>query len=166
MKILTLITVLMFPFQLIIGQDSIVVSAQKTDLKTERRNQKIEERKAFVKKYVDLLNIYKVNEDCELPNFFTTTDFDKKYGGQFMLGMHGRVSLRKLIIDELNNYELMWCVMNNKDKSLRKKYTGRPKRFYLDYSKIPFEQFSTYELVDLRLDELENAKSLGNKKNE
>ena len=50
MKILTLITVLMFPFQLIIGQDSIVVSAQKTDLKTERRNQKIEERKAFVKK--------------------------------------------------------------------------------------------------------------------
>lgn len=165
MKILTLILVLIFPFQLIFGQDSIVVYIPKTDLKTETKNQKIEERKAFVKKYVDSLNTYKVNDKCELPNFFITADFDQKYGGQFMLGMHGRISLRKLIIDELNNYELMWCVMKSEDKRLRKKYTGRPKRFYLDYSKIPFEQFSTYELVDLRLDELENAKSLGNEKN-
>ena len=155
----------MFPFQLIFGQDSIVVYGQKTDLQIERRNQKIKERKAFVKKYVDSLNSYQVNDKCELPNFFITTDFDQKYGGQFMLSMHGRISLRKLIIDELDNYELMWCVMKSKDKRLQKKYNGRAKRFYLDYSKIPFEQFSTYELVDLRLDELENVKSLGNENN-
>ncbi|WP_452231667.1 hypothetical protein [Lacinutrix sp. MEBiC02595] len=161
-KILTLFIVLIFPFQIIFGQDSIVVYSQKTDLKTENRNQKIEERKVFVKKYVDSLNTYKVSENCELPYFFTTSDFDQKYGGQFMLNMHGRISLRKLIIDELDNYELMWCIMKSKDKTLQEKYTGRPKRFYLDYSKIPFEQFSTFELVDLRLDELENAKSLRN----
>jgi hypothetical protein len=146
----------MFPFQIVFGQDTIVVYGQKIDSQAEWRNRKIEDRKIFVQKYVDSLNNYKASDNCELPYFFTTSDFDQKYGGQFMLGMHGRISLRKPIIDELTNYSLMLCVMYSKDRRLRKKYTGKQKRFYLDYSRIPFEQYSTYELIDMRLDELDN----------
>jgi hypothetical protein len=147
------------------SQDTIVFKVKKKDRQTERRNQKIEDRELYVQKYIDSLNNYKVSEKCELPAFFTILDFDQKYGSQFMFGMHGRISLRKLIIDELTNYELMWCVLKSKDNRVRKKYKGRQKRFYLDYSKIPFEQFSNYELVDLRLDEIENENNTGIKRN-
>lgn len=164
-KFLILIAIILIPFQIVIGQDTIVIKGKQKDWKTERRNQKIENRNVFVQKYVDTLNNYKVSENCELPAFFTTSDFDQKYGRQFMLGMHGNISLRKLIIDELTNLELMWCVLKSKDGRVRKKYKGRSKRFYLDYSKIPFEQFSNYELVDLRLDQMENENNTGIKRN-
>jgi len=163
-NLLILTFVFLIPIQIIFGQDTIIIKGKQKDWKTERRNQKIENRKVFVQKYVDSLNNYKVSENCELPTFFTTSDFDQKYGSQFMLGSHGRISVRKLIIDELTNYELMWCVLKSKDGRVRKKYKGRSKRFYLDYSKIPYEQFSNYELVDLRLDEMENKNNTGIKR--
>ena len=59
----------------------------------------------------------------------------------------------------------MWCVVKSNDKRIHEKYEGKSKRFYLDYSKIPFEQYSTFELVDMRLDELENEKHAGIKRN-
>lgn len=159
-KITTLIFFVLIPTNILLAQDTIHIVSQIVESRDQKIARLIIERDLYVKKYIDSLNNYKVNKNCELPSFFVNPNFDKDFGNQFMLSMHRRVSLRKLIIDKLENYELMWCVVKSNDKRLKEKYTGRSKRFYLDYSKIPFEQYSTFELVDMRLDELENNKSL------
>ncbi len=151
----------------IYAQDTAVVVANKKDRRELKRIKTNAERELFVNEYIKKLNnlVIENYENCELDEFFTNPNFDHQYGSQFMHGMHGRISLRKLIIDKLTNYNVMWCVVKSNDKRIHEKYEGKSKRFYLDYSKIPFEQFSTYELVDMRLDELENEKNAGIKRN-
>ncbi len=149
------------------AQETVVIVAEKKDWRELKREKINSERESFVNEYVEMLNglVIENYENCDLPEFFTNPNFDHQYGSQFMHGMHGRISLRKFIIDRLTNYNLMWCVVQSKDKRIRKKYKGKSKRFYLDYSKIPFEQYSTFELVDMRLDELENESNAGIKTN-
>ena len=151
----------------IYAQDTSVVVANKKDRRKLKRIKTNAERELFVNEYIKKLNnlVIENYENCELDEFFTNPNFDYQYGSQFMHGMHGRISLRKLIIDKLTNYNVMWCVVKSNNKRIHEKYEGKSKRFYLDYSKIPFEQFSTYELVDMRLDELENEKNAGIKPN-
>ena len=167
MKILVKIILIAIFSNSIFAQESsillkeVVIKAKVKDKRTLIN----EKRTLFVNRQIDSLNNFNVTEDCILPAFFTNPNFDHQYGNQFMHGMHGRISLRKLIIDKLTNYFLMLYVLQSKDKRVRKKYKGRPKRFYLDYSRIPFEQFSTYELVDLRLDEMDNEDNIGIKRN-
>ena len=151
----------------IYAQDTLVVVAKKKDRRELKRIKTNAERELFVNEYVKKLNklVIENYENCELDEFFTNPNFDHQYGSQFMHGMHGRISLRKFIIDKLTNYNVMWCVVKSDDKRTHEKYEGKSKRFYLDYSKIPFEQYSTYELVDMRLDELENEQHAGIKRN-
>ena len=79
-------------------------------------------------------------------------------------GMHGKISLRKFIIDKLTHYNVMWCVVKV-IKKINEKYERESKRFYLGYSIIPSEQYSAYELVDIRLKVLENEQHDGIKRN-
>ena len=148
-----------------LAQETDVIEIDHTDYRIAKRERINNDRNLFIERYADSLNNLKVQIDCELPEFFTNSNFDKEYGQQFMHGMHAPISLRKFIIDKLTNYNLMWCVVQSKDKRIRKKYKGKSKRFYLNQTKIPFEQYSTFELIDLRLDELENENHAGIKHN-
>ena len=164
-KILSLLFFLVLPFQEVMSQEGSELGDEIVFDRAEKKKKLNQQRELFVQKYIDSLNGLKVTQDCELPDFFTNSDFDQQYGSQFMHGMHGRISLRKFIIDELTNYNLMWCVVKSKDKRIHKKYKGKSKRFYLYKGKIPFEQYSTFELVDMRLDELENENHAGIEQN-
>ncbi|MDA9354334.1 hypothetical protein N9R07_03735 [Flavobacteriaceae bacterium] len=167
MKILAKILLIVGFANPIYAQETVVIVAEKTDWRELKREKTNAERNLFINDYVQKLNNLVIEDynNCELDEFFTNANFDHQYGSQFMHGMHGRISMRKFIIDKLTNYNLMWCVVQSKDKRIHKKYKGKSKRFYLDYSKIPFEQYSTYELVDMRLDELENEGNAGIKRN-
>jgi hypothetical protein len=140
-----------------LGQNPIVVNAPNIGNSNEKINRRIKEREAFIKSYVDSLNTYKNREKCELPYFFISENFDQKYGGKFLLSMHSPISLRKLIIDRIDNYEILWCVNDSSDPRVRLKDTSKTRCLHC---KIPFDQFSTQELVCLRLDELMNKKHL------
>lgn len=165
MKILAKLFLIVLFANPLCAQETVVIVAEKSDWRELKKEKTNAERELFVERYVDSLNNLKVKIDCELPEFFTNSNFDLQYGSEFMHGMHGRISLRKFIIDKLTNYNLMWCVVQSKDKRIHEKYKGKSKRFYLDYSRIPFEQYSTFELVDMRLDELENEGNAGIKPN-
>jgi hypothetical protein len=147
----------------IYAQDTLQIVTEKIDRRELKNAKTNAERELFVNEYVKKLNNLEIEnyENCELDEFFTNPNFDHQYGSQFMHGMHGRISLRKFIIDKLTNYNVMWCVVKSDNKRIHEKYEGKSKRFYLDYSKIPFEQYSTFELVDMRLDELENEGNAG-----
>ncbi|QHI34907.1 hypothetical protein IMCC3317_02520 [Kordia antarctica] len=149
----------------VFAQNPVIIEVKKKDRRVIERKKNNEKRNLFVNRHVDSLNNFKVTDSCVLPDFFTNSNFDQQYGGQFMQGIHGRISLRKFIIDKLTNYNLLLYVVKSKDKRIKKKYKGKAKRFYLDYSKIPFEQYSTFELVDMRLDELDNEQNAGIKNN-
>jgi len=157
MKRIFFITFCLVFFNFAYCQDTIIVSAQKKDWRAEQMAKKELDREAFVAKYVDSLNTYKNSGSCELPYFFTSQEFDQKHGSKFWLGMHASISVRKLIIDRIDNYELLWCVEKSKDPRVHAKNTSEARCLYC---KIPFDQFSTHELVLLRLDELMNINHL------
>jgi len=148
-------------------QDTVVVVAQRIVRHgSEEYNNRIKkDRAVFVQKYVDSINNYKVSKKDSFPAFFTTIDFDEKYGRQFNLTVNGKVSIRKLIIDQLTNENLMWRVKRSNDLRLKLKHEDKPPGIANYYDPIPFQQHSTYELVVMRLDEIENNRCLGIKEN-
>jgi hypothetical protein len=139
------------------SQDTVVIVGKKKNWRAEQRAEKILNRDKFVQQYSDSLNSYKSN-NCTLPYFFTCDNFDQKFRGQFILGMHSPISLRKLIIDGINNYEILWCVNDSQDPRVHVKDTSKIRCLHC---KIPFDQFSNHELVNFRLDEIMNEKHLG-----
>jgi len=159
---LLFILLLMYPIHSSFGQDTVVVVSRRIIRQgsEEYKNRLKKDRVSFIQKYVDSLNNYQNSTKDELPVFFTTVDFDRKYGGQFNLTVNGKVSLRKLIIDKLTNVDLMLKVKRSKDPLLKLKYEDKPPGISNYYTKIPFQQHSTYELVVMKLDEIENNQHL------
>ena len=139
------------------SQDTITVSGTKLDWRKERQQKKIIDRDNFITKYVDSINSYENKVNCKLPYFFTCENFDQKHGSKFWIGMHSSISLRKLIIERIKNYDVLWCAEKSEDPRIRIKDTSKIRCLYC---KIPFDQFSTKELVSLRLDELMNENHL------
>ena len=147
------------------AQDTIRVNGWKFESREERKNRVFEERQLFISNYVQKLNSLVIEDykNCELPDFFTNKYFDEINCSKFSAGTHhGHFSLRKKIIDQLTNYNVLWCVMESDDERIHYKVDRKSKRKSL-YGKIVFEHFSTYELVELRLDELENDRLLSKK---
>jgi hypothetical protein len=83
-----------------------------------------------------------------------------KNGYRMSISMHASVSIRKLIIDRITNKKLLNAVLINKDKRLRKS-TKIPKKSYMGHFVIPYQEYSTCELVKYRLQELMNGESMG-----
>jgi nucleoside permease NupC len=113
----------------------------------------------YVKKYSDSLNAVSTYGKKKT-NFFYQSNFDRKNGHRFYLNLHSSVSLRKLIIGRITNIKLLEAVLRDKNKFLKKK-TKTPKKMYMGHVIIPFQEYSTYELVKYRLQELMNEKNMG-----
>jgi|GEM_PF-4142246 len=144
-----------------IGQDNeTIVSYGKDESISERTDRIIKEREVFISKYVDSLNAFKNNAECSLPYFFTCKNFDQKHGSYYWITMHSPISMRKLIIDKIENYDLLWCVENSNDPRVTSKDTSKVRCLYC---KIPFDQFSNKDLVTIRLEQLLHEKSLNSK---
>jgi hypothetical protein len=119
----------------------------------------IKKRTVFVNKYADSLNTYSCDNCKILPSFFYESNFDKKNTVNW-LSMHLGVSLRKLIVDKITNSGLLKAVLKSKDKRLKKR-TKIPKKIKLGDIVLPFQEYSTYDLVKYRLQELLNDDFLG-----
>ena len=65
-----------------------------------------------------------------------------------------------MIIDRLTNIPILEAVLKDRDRRLRKKKKV-PKKSYLGHVVIPFQEYSTYELVKYRLQELMNERNMG-----
>lgn len=95
------------------------------------------------------------------PVFFYEYDFDKKHGRHLSPhAFHGYVSIRKFIIDNINNIDLLYAVRRSKDKRL-KKSNKIPRKIYRNTVIIHFQEYSTYELVKYRIEELRNEEERG-----
>ncbi|MET1260684.1 hypothetical protein ABV409_15155 [Flagellimonas sp. DF-77] len=116
----------------------------------------------YIERYADSLNKFACNGCKVLPEFFYQYDFDKKNGHLIPSGLHSSVSLRKLIIDKIENESLLNAVVKNRNKNLRKR-TKLPKNNYLGYVPIPFQEYSMKDLVKFRLQELMNEENMGKK---
>ncbi len=123
---------------------------------------KIKERDLFIKNISDTLNLYH-DKDCELPIFFLFVEYDRLIGSKYWLSMHATISIRKLIIDNITNRHLLNCVVNSENQEI-KKHIPIPTNASFTYNRIPYQEYSTFELVKLRIEELENIqkKGLGN----
>ncbi len=119
----------------------------------------IKKRIGFVNKYADSLNSYSCGNCKNIPPFFYEYDFDKKNTSNW-LSMHLGISLRKIIIDKITNTNLLKAVIKSKDKRLKKR-TKIPKKLKLGDIVLPFQEYSTYDLVKYRLQELLNETYLG-----
>lgn len=118
-----------------------------------------ENRSIFVKSYADSLNQFNLNKKSKIPHFFLRYNFDNE-NSNFKTHMHDETSFRKLIIDKINNTELLRAVLKSKNKQL-KKTVPLPKNSI--YGIKAFQEYSTYELVKYRLEELINEYSSGKK---
>lgn len=114
----------------------------------------------YVQKYADSLNNFECDRCKVLPDFFYEHDFDRKSGYKISTALHSSVSIRKLIIDKIDNEPLLNAVLRAKDKRLRKR-TKLPRKHYMGYVPIPFQEYSMLELVKYRLQELMNEKNMG-----
>jgi hypothetical protein len=65
-----------------------------------------------------------------------------------------------LIIDRITNTPLLEAFLRDKDRRLNKKKKV-PKKTYMGHVVIPFQEYSTYELVKYRLQELMNEEIMG-----
>jgi len=139
------------------SQDTLLTDAVQKSYQVERMEKKVQEREIFIAKYVDSLNSYENKGNCKLPYFFTSENFDQKHGAKYWVTMHSSISIRKLIIDRINNYDLLWCVKDSENPKVRIKDTSKIRCLYC---KIPFDQFSTQELVEFRIDALMNKRHL------
>jgi hypothetical protein len=108
---------------------------------------------------VNSLNNYNVDECIEIPEFFKEYDFDIKIGSKFWVSPQSAVSLRKLILGEVNNYQLLKCVLNSNDVNIKKINTISTDSLSQE-NQIPFQEYSTYELVKLRVEEIENNRKM------
>ena len=114
----------------------------------------------YVQKYADSLNNFECNNCKILPDFFYDYNFDKKNGYRVSSGLHSSVSIRKLIIDKINNESLLNAVLRTKDRRLKKRHKI-PKRRAYTYVITPYQEYSTYKLVKFRLQELMNERNMG-----
>jgi hypothetical protein len=119
---------------------------------------RIENREIYVNNYVDSLNSYNYLQLKKIPRFFYISNIDRQ--SSLWIGLHQGISLRKLIIDRITNIPLLEAVLKDKDRRLRKK-TKVPKKHYIGHVVIPFQEYSTYELVQYRLQELINEDIMG-----
>lgn len=114
-----------------------------------------------IQKYADSLNSFECANCKVLPDFFYNFNFDRENNSNW-IGLHTSLSSRKLIIDKIDNESLLRAVLRSKDKRLRKR-TKLPKKYYSGYVTIPFQEYSTLDLVKYRLLELENEENMGKK---
>ena len=108
---------------------------------------------------VNSLNNYNVDECIKIPEFFKEYDFDTKIGSKFWVSTQSAVSLRKLILGEVNNYQLLKCVLNSNDVNI-KKINPVSRDSLSEENDIPFQEYNTYELVKLRVEEIENKRKM------
>ena len=119
----------------------------------------IEKRNDFVARYADSLNAFVYKKGIELPDFFYNYNFDKENRIGW-IGLHTPISLRKLIIDKVTNVNLLEGVLFSNDKRTKKRFKI-PKRQYMGDIFIPFQEYSTYDLVKYRLEEIANENNAG-----
>ncbi len=119
----------------------------------------------YVQEYADSLNSFECNNCKVLPDFFYNYNFDRENSYRVSKGLHSSPSIRKLIIDKINNEPLLKAVIASKDRRLKKRHKipkGRVKGRFLNYYIItPFQEYSTYKLVEFRLEELMNERDIG-----
>ena len=146
----------------------LVLSTSCYSQRFEWQYDKMKERDGYVIKMADSLNSMNVEygKCTNVPVFFTDSDFDRTIGNKYWLSSHASISLRKLIIDKIDNRALLDCVLKSNNKELHIKLEI-PDRTNLYQGSIPYQHFSTYDLVSLRIEELENVKRMGdyNRKN-
>jgi len=121
----------------------------------EHKKSIIEQREEFISKTADSLNHIAVSENFKIPNLFLNPEFDFEIGQKFWTSGHSAISIRKLIIDKINNMSLIDFILQSKDKRLFKT-TKQPEGLYLD---IPFRKYSTFEIVKFRREEVLNNHS-------
>jgi len=63
------------------------------------------------------------------------------------------------ILEEVNNYQLLKCVLSSNDVNL-KKINPVSMDSLSEENDIPFQEYSTYELVKLRVEEIENNRKM------
>ena len=96
--------------------------------------------------YADSIN--NVKNIQELPAFIFDSNLDVKYG---MEDLHKNISIRKMVIDSIDNPEILKMIINSGNPSL-KKTIDTTKYHY----RIPEMNKSTYQLVKERLMLLES----------
>lgn len=119
---------------------------------------KIKNRKEFVTEYVKKLNSYNKNE--KIPTFFYEYNFDDK-NKRYWVSRHSAISLRKLIIEKIDNKDLLKAVLKSKDRLIKKRKRKKRERGYFVVFNNPFQEYSNYDLVKLRLEEIWNDDSMG-----
>lgn len=151
-KSLIFIFLLFIAFNCFSQKDSIRPLGENEFINIEKRNKIIED-------YVNQLNSFSYNDDEKIPAFFYEYDFDliNKRG---WINRHTAISLRKLIIDKINNIELLEAVLEIKSTLIKKNKNipKEPKNYEII---IPYQEYSTYKLVKLRLQEILNNKNMG-----
>lgn len=131
---------------------------------SEQQLTKISERDLFIKQTAMNLNNVRIDSCDSLPNFFLNSNYDRSVGYIYWLSNHATISLRKLILDKINNRALLECVIQSKDSKLLEK-TIVPENAGFSYNKVPYQEYSMLELVKLRIEELENLQKLGKGQN-
>lgn len=126
----------------------------------DRALQTIEKRNEYVKKYADSLNLFNYDKDEKIPTFFYRYNFDREHS-QYRTSMNDETSFRKLIIDKVTNIELLRAVLQCRDKRLRKINKKSKKNMF---GVKAFQNYSTYDLVQYRVEELINENHSGTKK--
>ncbi len=125
----------------------------------EGNDKKRYERDLLIESIADDLNSYNFDDCRDIPDFFNEYDFDTKIGSKYWVSPQAAVSLRKFIIEKIDNYQLLLCVLNSKNVNIHISY--RIHRDSLsENKKIPFEQFSTFDLVKYRFEEIENKNKM------
>ncbi|PHR72565.1 MAG: hypothetical protein COA67_04775 [Lutibacter sp.] len=119
---------------------------------------KTKERKEFVTEFVKKLNSF--NENEKIPSFFYEHDFDDK-NKKYWVSRHSAISLRKLIIEKIDNVTLLKAVLKSKSRRIKKKKRKKRERGYFVVFNSPFQEYSNYDLVKFRLEEIWNDGSMG-----
>lgn len=105
------------------------------------------------------LNNYTIEDCIEVPAFFKDYDFDISVGSRYWMSNQSAVSLRKVILEKVENLDLLKCVLNLNDVKISQISSND-----VDSSnnplKIPFQEYSTIELVKFRVEEIENNRKL------
>jgi len=115
-------------------------------------------REAFINKVSDSLNQIEAKEIDSLPYFFTDYLYDRKFANHTNYP-NSLYSVRKLILDNVTNLELLHFVLKKNDFRTKQAYESNYKGNY--YFDKPFERISTYELVKFRVMEIDNLLAIG-----
>lgn len=106
----------------------------------------IDIRNRNLKKYADSLINYKPG--VKLPDFLFTDSFD--YSANIPLrNIHSVESLRRFVLLEIKDVEVLERILLELSKSDKKNI--KP-----NFKGVPYEKFSFYELIQIRIEELNN----------